>query len=93
MPASDFSVEVRQATLPCTGAGRRAGTGVLGGGMADEGHYAPVPAGFVRLVSKDGFEFLVEEEYALASNVIKMMLNGKCTPTALSALQNAVINV
>lgn len=44
--------------------------------MATDEHYAPVPDGFIRLVSKDGFEFLVKEEYALVSNVIKMMLNG-----------------
>ena len=44
--------------------------------MEDES-CAPVPEGFVRLISGDGFEFLVEEEYAKLSKVIKKMLEGK----------------
>ncbi len=44
--------------------------------MAEDSNSAPVPEGFIRLVSSDGFEFLVLEEYAVRSKVIKMMLNG-----------------
>lgn len=38
---------------------------------------APVPEGYVRLVSSDGYEFLVEQKYAELSTVIKMMMKGK----------------
>jgi len=36
----------------------------------------PVPVGFLRLISGDGFEFIVEEKYATVSGVIKKMLEG-----------------
>ena len=37
----------------------------------------PVPEGFVRLVSADNYEFLVEEESVSVSKVIKKLLEGK----------------
>lgn len=43
-----------------------------------------VPEGYVKLVSGDGFEFLVEEEYACVSNVIKTMLASKFVLMVLS---------
>lgn len=36
----------------------------------------PVPEGYVRLISADNYEFLVEEECAAISKVIKRMLEG-----------------
>jgi hypothetical protein len=35
-----------------------------------------VPHGYVKLISGDGFEFLVEERYACASSVLRTMLRG-----------------
>eukprot|EP00171_Calliarthron_tuberculosum_P019270 IDg19270t1 len=34
----------------------------------------PVPEGYLRLISSDGYEFLVEQKYAEISPVIKMMM-------------------
>lgn len=45
--------------------------------MDNDNDERKVPEGYVILISGDGHEFYVEEEYASASKVIKMMLNSK----------------